>query len=277
MRLERSCTAAPRDWIRTAPPQAGFERLEASFAGHGYEPHRHDTYAIGVTLHGVQSFRYRGATAHSLRGQATILHPDEVHDGRAGTQAGLRYRIAYIEPRLIQDALGEPRRPLPFARDPVTDDARLIAAIAPALDDLAAPLEDLQRDQILAGLAAALAAVDGTSGPAAAGAISFQAIAMARDYLDANVGQVVRSEALEAITGLSRFALARQFRACLGTSPYRYLVMRRLDRTRNLMRSGTSLAEAAAASGFADQSHMTRQFKKAYGISPGRWRRAAGL
>jgi AraC-like DNA-binding protein len=276
-RLERSCTAPPVDWIRIAPPQPGFERLEAFFAGHGYEPHRHDTYAIGVTLHGVQSFGYRGATAHSLRGQVVVLHPDEVHDGRAGTDAGFRYRMAYIEPGLMQEALGEPRRPLPFARDPVSDDARLIAAIAPALDDLEAPLEDLQRDQVLAGLAAALAAVDRTGGPIAIGAACFRAVAEARYFLDSNIGQVVRSEALEAVTGLSRFALARHFRACLGTSPYRYLVMRRLDRARHMMRSGAALAETAAACGFADQSHMTRQFKKAYGIAPGRWQQAAGL
>src|SRR5438093_1351122 len=127
-RLERSCAADPRDWITTAPPQSGVERLEAFFAGHGYDPHRHDTYAIGLTLHGVQSFGYRGAIAHSRCGQAIILHPDEVHDGRAGTDAGFRYRMAYIEPRLVQDALAGRRRPLPCAREAVTDDARLISA-----------------------------------------------------------------------------------------------------------------------------------------------------
>jgi AraC-like DNA-binding protein len=65
--------------------------------------------------------------------------------------------------------------------------------------------------------------------------------------------------------------VARQFRACLGTSPYRYLVMRRLDRVRALVRDGEPLADAAAACGFADQSHMTRHFKRAYGLTPGRW------
>ena len=67
-------------------------------------------------------------------------------------------------------------------------------------------------------------------------------------------------------------AIARTF-----TSPYRYQVMRRLDRARRLLQNGASLAEAAAISGFADQSHMTRQFKKAYGIAPGRWQRATSL
>jgi AraC-like DNA-binding protein len=71
--------------------------------------------------------------------------------------------------------------------------------------------------------------------------------------------------------GLSRYDLARQFRACLGTSPYRYLILRRLDRARTLIRQRVPLTEAAAAAGFADQSHMTRHFKQAYGLPPGRW------
>ncbi|HEX9462749.1 MAG TPA: helix-turn-helix domain-containing protein, partial [Alphaproteobacteria bacterium] len=77
---------------------------------------------------------------------------------------------------------------------------------------------------------------------------------------------------LEAASGLDRYTLARQFRARLGTSPYRYLVMRRLDTARALLRAGRSLADAAYATGFSDQSHMTRQFKRAFGLPPGRWR-----
>ncbi|MBI3515265.1 MAG: AraC family transcriptional regulator [Proteobacteria bacterium] len=273
-RLERSCAPAPRDWLRTAPAQPGIERLEAFFVGRGYDPHRHDTYAIGLTLDGVQSFDYRGMTEHSRPRHAVVLHPDERHDGRAGTAAGFRYRLAYVEPRLIQAALGG-QRALPFVRTPVTRDARLIAALAPALDDLDAPLEDLQRDQIVFDVATALAALDRSVERAAGGAVCWRALEAARAFLDANLERAVRAAELEAITGVNRFALARHFRAGLGTSPYRYLVMRRLDRVRRLMRSDVPLAEVAAASGFADQSHMTRQFKRAYGMSPGRWLRIA--
>ena len=256
--------------MRAAPPSPGIERIEAYFAGHGFDPHRHDTYAIGYTIAGVQAFRYRGAGRQSLPGEVFVLHPDETHDGRAGTPSGFRYRILYVEPRLIGAALDAP---LPFWREPVSNDARLARAIKPALDDLAAPLEELRRDQIVVEIADALAASG--AGAKSVPAPHLHAVTRAREFLDAQHGDAphgaVTSAALEAVTGMTRYALARDFRACLGTSPYRYLVMRRLDRARALIRDGTPLVDAALRAGFADQSHMTRQFKQAYGLSPGRY------
>jgi len=274
--LVRSCGPGPRDWIRAAPADLepdgrGIERIEACFAGHAYDPHRHDTYAIGLTTAGVQSFGYRGTTEHSLAGQAIVLHPDERHDGHAGSPAGFRYRMMYVEPRLIQAALGGAARALPFA-PAVSGDRRLVAAIRPALEDLEAPLEPLERDQCLAALARALAAVDDEAPRRALGPVAAEAVELAREHIAESFAETVRSETLEALTGLDRYTLARHFRARFGTSPYRYLTMRRLDRARRLIGRGAPLAEAALASGFADQSHMTRRFKQAYGLSPGRWR-----
>jgi len=264
-RLERSCAQA--NWIRAAPSSPGLERIEAYFSGHGFDPHRHDTYAIGYTLDGVQAFRYRGAARRSTRGQVFVLHPDELHDGHAGTSAGFRYRILYVEPRLIQEAVGA----LPFVRDAVSNDALLARAIVPALADLGAPLEDLQRDEIIVDLARALAAADLSLARRRLSCTCQRAVDLARAFLDDSCRRAVTSAELEAVTGLSRYALARHFRAGLGTSPYRYLVMRRLDHARALIRDGIPLADAALDSGFADQSHMTRQFKQAYGLSPGRF------
>ena len=56
------------DWFHRAPDVGGMQRFEAFFAGHGYEMHRHDTYAIGHTLSGVQRFQYHGGWRHSLPG-----------------------------------------------------------------------------------------------------------------------------------------------------------------------------------------------------------------
>ena len=84
--------------------------------------------------------------------------------------------------------------------------------------------------------------------------------------------RVVRSDELEAVTGLTRYDLARQFRAVLGTSPYRYSLLRRLDAAREQLGSTQPLADIALGTGFADQAHFTRMFTAANGISPGRYR-----
>ena len=111
------------DSIRVSPDEGGIERIEARFKGKGFDPHRHDTYAIGLTLNGVQTFRYRGKSHASLPGQIIVIHPDELHDGGAGTESGLRYRMIYIQPEDIRGALeGSGARSLPHLADPVFSD-----------------------------------------------------------------------------------------------------------------------------------------------------------
>jgi AraC-like DNA-binding protein len=271
-RLERSCGTADGDWIRTAPSEPGIERIEAFFTGHAYDPHRHDTYALGFTVSGVQSFDYRGARADSLAGNAIVLHPDETHDGRSGAEHGFRYRMLYVEPRLIAEALGGRVRALPFVRSAVSSDANLLSALHAALVELQRPLEPLERDKVLVRIADALLALDPSLQASASSATSALAIERARAFLDENFMRMVASEELEAITGLDRYTLARHFRARLGTSPYRYLAMRRLDRAKSAIVAGHSLVEVAFMSGFSDQSHMTRQFKQAFGLTPGHWK-----
>ncbi|MEQ8349533.1 MAG: AraC family transcriptional regulator [Sneathiellaceae bacterium] len=270
-RLERSCTGDPDagDWLRSAPAARGLERTEAFFAGRAFGPHRHDRYAVGVTLRGVQAFGYRGAARHCLPGQVFVLHPDERHDGRAGTGAGFRYRILYVDPAEIAEALEH--RPLPFVGEAVGRHPGIAAAVGAAFAEPALALDDLLRDRILLALADALAAADPSARPAARVTIDRAAVRRARDCLDACLPSGIGAAELAAVAGLDRFVLARQFRACLGTSPHRYLVMRRLDLVRRLVRDGLPLAAAALEAGFADQSHMTRHFRRAYGLPPGRW------
>ncbi|MBV8964153.1 MAG: AraC family transcriptional regulator [Hyphomicrobiales bacterium] len=271
-RLERSCGPSRTDWIRHAPPQPGLARFEAFFAGHAYDLHRHDTYAVGYTLYGVQSFDFRGARFDSLPNDIVVIHPDETHNGRAGGLSGFRYKMLYIEPRLVRDALGEKARSLPFLRRPISTSSLLLKALVHTLDGLDYPLEDIERDQVVLSVAQALLALDASARKSSgSGATCGLAVEKARQFLDAHFMRTVGSEELESLTGLTRYALARHFRARLGTSPYRYLTMRRLEQVKTMIRTGHSLAEAAQACGFADQSHMTRLFGRAFGMSPGHW------
>jgi AraC-like DNA-binding protein len=254
--------------IVAAPAYPGIERIEARFHGAMFEPHRHDTYAIGLTLDGVQTFRYRGEDRYSLPGNILVLHPDEVHDGAAGTEAGLRYRMLYVEPALIADALSGAA--LPFADPPVFGDALLSRALHAALAPLDAELDELFVDGLIAAVADGLVR-HARRPPKPAGGTAPMQVRRARDFLEAHATRTVRSAELERVAGLDRYTLARQFRAAFATSPHRFQVMRRLDRARRLMLMGEPLAQIAGAVGFADQSHFHRHFKRAYGVTPGRW------
>lgn len=268
--LERSCDGPIRERIIAAPAVPGLERIEACFVGNAFEPHRHDTYALGVTLEGVQTFRYRGRRRYSTPGKIIVLHPDEVHDGGAGTDDGLRYRMLYLDPSLLRRALEGERMPLPFMEQPVVEDDTLRSALLAALDSLDDGLEGLFVDDLIAEVAKALVRHAGDPLKPIS-QIAWRAAGLARDFLSENADRSVRSEELERVTGLDRYALSRHFRAQFATSPYRFLIMRRLQRARGMMGRGLPLAEVAVAAGFADQSHLNRHFKKAFGVTPGRW------
>jgi AraC-like DNA-binding protein len=246
----------------------GIERLEARFRDRAFSPHRHDTYAIGITLAGVQTFRYRGEQRRCLPGQCHILYPDEVHDGASGTDDGFAYRIAYVDPSLIQMALGG--GPLPFVSNPVIDltegeKDRLWSAL-----DLEAPVDDLDRLDNLVGIAdILLAASSGAVHPPLT--LRLPALLRVRELIAADPTKRLATNELAREAELDRWSLARQFRTAFGTSPSRFRTMRQLDRVRRLVTDGTSLSEAALQAGFADQSHMSRQFKLAYGLTPAKW------
>ena len=121
-------------------------------------------------------------------------------------------------------------------------------------------------------LAEGLIEGDSDSRPIGAPRLDQAALDRARAFLD-DRRTIVRSTELEAVTGLTRYELARQFRTRYGTSPYRYSLLRRLDFARGRLRVGTPLAEVALAAGFADQAHFTRMFRSAYGLTPGRYAR----
>jgi AraC-like DNA-binding protein len=266
--LGRLCVGAAENCIISAPDPAGMERIEARFRGSAFELHRHDTYSIGVTLHGVQTFRYLGAARHSLPGQVIVLHPDELHDGGAGTEHGLRYRMLYLEPSLMLDCLGGAS--LPFVRDGVVTDAAFCATLLSALGPLEQELDELFVDDFLTQLMQSLTRHAGQPAKPMT-RTAWRAAALARDYLTENLTRPVRSGELEAVTGLDRYALSRHFRAAFSTSPHRFLVMRRLQRARRMIAAGEPLAQIAVEAGFSDQSHFIRQFKKAFGMTPGRW------
>src|SRR5437899_3763073 len=139
------------DSIRFGPRAHGIERAEVYLSTCAFEPHRHDTYAIGITTAGVQTFHYRGSRRICLPGQLHVLHPDEAHDGAAGTDGGFGYRILYIPPELVRDALAG--LALPFVADPIQQLVPAAPLIASLLSDTDEPTNALTSTDIAVAVA----------------------------------------------------------------------------------------------------------------------------
>jgi AraC-like DNA-binding protein len=266
--LEHSCD--PDEWLAATGLVDGVELFRARLRGRPFSRHRHDVYAIGVTEEGIQAFGYRGTVERSLPGQVFVLHPDELHDGRADGPGLFGYREIYVHPDRIASALpaltGRPT-PLPFAAS-VTDDPVLARLVRMAFARAAEPLA---LDALVLQLAKGLlrCSAGGRAGTLHC-RVDLTAVERGRDFLRSRLA-VVQSSEVEAVTGLDRYQFARQFNAVYGTSPYRYSVMRRLDVARGRLRDARPLAETALEVGFADQAHFTRTFKAAFGMTPGRY------
>jgi AraC family transcriptional regulator len=103
----------------------------------------------------------------------------------------------------------------------------------------------------------------------ARGALGKDAFKRLREYIVAHLDQPIEVEALAALAGRSLFHFSRVFTRSVGMTPYRYVVHLRLQRAIELVRDGgPGLAEIAAQTGFADQSHLSRWVRRVYGVSP---------
>src|SRR5438128_9804049 len=189
------------DSIRFGPSAYGIERAEVYLSTCAFEPHRHDTYAIGLTTAGVQIFRYRGSRRVCLPGQLHVLHPDETHDGAAGTDDGFGYRILYIAPELVRDALAG--RALPFVADPIQEPTPAARPIASLLADIDEPISELSSAEIAAAVAHGLLSLTVPTNLGRA-TVDIRAPELVRDYLVAHASEQTPASMRQKVASISR-------------------------------------------------------------------------
>ncbi|MEU6687699.1 AraC family transcriptional regulator [Streptomyces sp. NPDC046832] len=257
--------------------------MHAHFSDHVYSLHSHDTYSFGITEEGAQSFRCRGADHTSAAGMVMAFNPDEVHDGRAAAELGYHYRIVHIGPSVVHDILDDASdgrsRALPLFVRPVLTDQVLTRALARLHASLLDTSSDFLREELLTAAVLTMAERGATRAPrlrTLAGAEQRRAARKARAVLDETLLEPLSAHRLALAVGCSRFALYRAFQAEYGMAPSDYQRLLRLRRARRLLASGMSPADAATTSGFSDQAHFNRWFKRTYGITPGTYQHSVG-
>jgi AraC-like DNA-binding protein len=268
----RGTAASLVEWScyrRLADPP--IEAMRAHFVRHVYDRHSHDAYLFGMTEQGVQAFRCRGSTRASAAGMLMAFNPDDPHDGHAAAHDGFTYAMLHLGTDLVADILADAhggRSSLPLFTEPVVDDGPL----AGRLRSLNALLLDgatrLEAQELVTGAVLAMVERHASQPVEVPWSSARGAPSRARDLLHDCFAADLSADDLARAVGLSRFQLYRQFRDRYGVPPSAYQRQLRLREARRRLAAGAGIAEAAIAAGFADQSHLTRWFRRTYGITP---------
>jgi AraC-like DNA-binding protein len=239
------------------------EVLHAHFTEHAYPAHVHEQWTVLLVDSGGVDYALGGRHHQAVTRRVTVLPPYVSHDGRAASPGGFDKRVLYVDERWLPERLTGAAVRAPSIGDPGL--VRAVSALHRALRD---PREAEDRLALVTERITRHLDVRAPSAP----------------DRDPGLARVVRTrldddeptlEALARDLGVHPSHLVRVFRREYGLPPHRYLVGRRLDRARRLLLDGVPIAEVAAATGFHDQSHLTRHFRALLGTTPGRFRMAA--
>lgn len=255
----------------------GIQSLRAHFKGHAYDPHWHDSYLIGFTESGVQQFRSRNQRHISTPGKVFFLEPGDIHDGDAPTEGGFTYRTLYLDApwlereiaTLFEEAPGNCQLAVP---ELLIDDPQLARRIDNAFQAVHGHDLKIVRqsaiDDLLDGMTRHLHWRQRGTTQAHLPLVAQRA----RDFLHANLTADIGLDDVAQASGCDRFRLTRAFKQAFGLPPHAYLIQLRLARARQLLGRGLAPADIAADLGFADQSHLGRWFRRAYGVTPAYYR-----
>jgi AraC-like DNA-binding protein len=245
--------------------------------------HWHGTYGIGVVDRGAQRSGSGRGVVEAVAGQCITHNPAEVHDGTPIGDQGRRWRMFHIEPDAMARLFGLTGESALEWRAPVLHDVALRAALLRAFEATRSqaatgPVHDpatagLLEETLLLAVGRCLAV--GQARQPALPSEGGTDVVMSR--LADDVPHAPTLDELAALAGTSRFSLVRRFSRSHGLPPMAWLMQLRLQRARQRIAAGWSLADTALSCGFSDQSHLTRLFTRQFGYTPGCWRRAVGV
>jgi len=276
-RLKPSHQTSEQVRICSLPEMPGLQLMRASYRTQTFPRHSHDGFGVGVIEQGALGFSYRGEHLIAPAGRINTVNPDEVHTGQAATTEGWTYRMFYLSAGLLQqvanDLAGRPTA-LPFFTAGVIEDpslARLIRQVHVQLAD--EQVARLEKETLLLQMFDRLISRH-TYNPQLSGKTGAEHAAVRRviDYLDTHFDEDLSIDTLAGIACLSPYHFIRTFSGQTGLTPHAWLMQLRARKAKQLLDCGLPIADVAAQTGFSDQSHLNRSFKRLLGYTPGQYR-----
>ncbi|MEW1999768.1 AraC family transcriptional regulator [Streptomyces coelicoflavus] len=246
------------------------EVFHAHYTEYAYPMHVHDAWTLLIVDDGAVRYdldRHEHGTPHDT---VSLLPPHVPHNGSPATPDGFRKRVLYLDASRLDDELIGPAVDAPDLRDPVL--RRRVGQLHAAL---ALPGDELEAESRLTLIGDRLRTHLRPRGDRGDGDPVRRDPVLARrlrELLDERVVAGVGLEEAAALVSAHPAHLVRAFSGAYGIAPHQYLMSRRVDRARRLLLAGRAPADVAGATGFYDQAHLTRHFKRLVGVTPGRYR-----
>jgi AraC-like DNA-binding protein len=261
------------EWTRYYRPDGmtGVAALHAHFIDHKYPRHAHAYSVVGLVESGVQSYSYRGSRHFTPAGRIFVVNHGEPHTGEAAVAGGYVYRTLCLDPSVLARALNDlsGSHASPCLEGAVFDEPDLAQALSRfhrALTQRATVIE--QESLLLEALMLLLTRHSDVRCAAVRDCGQPRAVARARDYIDAHFAHDISLAKVAESVSLSPFYFARLFARVAGMPPHAYLESVRIRNACSLLDKGESIASVAASVGYADQSHLTKRFRRFLGITP---------
>ena len=249
--------------------------MAARWVDHSFVPHMHDFYAVSLNYDGRGAFDCRDGAHDAAPGTSSLIAPGEWHTGHATSPDGWGYRNLHIDPALMATLLQgvEWRGALDLTfKSPLVRDAILATRLQRTFAGLAASDSLLQIESLLLSVVARLAAAHVAVRRRVTRARQESAsVRRVKEWLDAYPRQNVSVNFLAGLAGLSPYHLVRVFHRRYGVPPHKYQTIVRTHLARRLLISGEAISDVAYETGFCDQSHLNRCFKRILGVTPGRY------
>ncbi len=279
-RSEKMISEKPREKTRLwrNPNMDGVVMLHATYVNHSFARHSHEGYAVGIIESGGLGFNYRGENLVAPRGSVNLAVPGEAHTGHGVDKEGWAYRMFYLEPSVLRRAatqMAGKRRGLPFFSAGVAHDGPLGACVRHLhLKMEEGGVSTLERESLLLWMLTRLILRHGESRVERTySGREHPSVKRVREYIEDCCDEDISLSRLSAVANLSAYHLIRVFTRETGLQPHKYLTQARVNKARELLSGELPIAAVALETGFVDQSHFTRQFKRITGVTPGQYRK----
>jgi len=249
-------------WAPTAELRAG------TAVSAPYPRHWHEEYQFCSIEDGGGSVDCRGRRRQTPSRSLFVIHPGEAHSNEATPGETCSFRSLYLAPELFPGT--------PYFPEIVLDDERTIRDYRRLWTALTSPSR-LEAEGRLAEFVECMRARHGESKIALLSPdnpdVDRRQVGRARELIDARYVENLSLAELADEAGMQPFRFHRAFRRLVGMPPHAYQTQVRVSRAKRLLRAGVPVATVAAETGFADQSHLSRHFRRLVLLTPGRYAR----